>query len=290
MYVGRRRSAPQARPPLEGRTPLGSRRRTPRWRRRPRPTLPTPGRRPRARTRSRQRAEAGCPRPARAARRRVRRRERGRRPHPRARRRAAGTSASLRACDRETASANGVKSQGTRQIAKIASEPPTTYAAQRGARRGRPGEVEQPGDRNGRCGRRAGRSEKRSGVPSSCPAYCSNRAVTRGVRAHGLRVADHGQEPGGRRAPLGRRAPPARGRRSVRPAGPTASVDGEEACERDPEEQRVRRVDDREHERRGHRRGREQRSRRVAGRLKRECERGRDEQLARAGRGAARAR
>ena len=36
-----------------------------------------------------------------------------------------------RACESETTSANGVNSHGTSVIAKIASEPPTTYAAQR---------------------------------------------------------------------------------------------------------------------------------------------------------------
>ena len=39
--------------------------------------------------------------------------------------------ASRRDCESETTSENGVKSQGRSVIAKITSEPPTTYAAQR---------------------------------------------------------------------------------------------------------------------------------------------------------------
>ncbi len=158
-----------------------------------------------------------------------------------------------------------MKIQGTRQTAKTASEP-ADDVRRPAAARGEAGEREdeQRGDRDGaQSARRArGRAENRSAVPWSWPAYCSNPRSRSAAPGSTEAVSPiTGQQPREEDAGGERRAPRARARRPARRCRSQSQRTSEEPGERQPEEERVCRVDDRERERGGGRRGEERRSR-----------------------------
>ena len=159
--------------------------------------------------------------------------------------------ASRRACESETTSENGVNSHGTSVIAKIASEPPTTYAAHRRREASavsgtsRSAATATAPERPNTCGASAKWSTEplqlaRVLVEGAGPLLC--------VRAHGRRAPHDRHEPDEEQA---RRDDERREgeRAAANLLTPPRPAHREEAAERDPEEDRVGRMDDGEHER-----------------------------------------
>ena len=179
-----------------------------------------------------------------------------------------------------------MKIQGTRQTREH-RERPADDVRRPAAPRGEPRERDERAARRPRrrLSARTAPGRRRTGraVPLSCPAYCSKprpRSAASGADRGG--VADHGQEP---REEQPGRDDERREREAAFARVPPLPEPAhrEEPRERDPEEERVGRMDGRERER-GDGSRCEERGRRPPHRLERERQRSGDEQLSGGGR------